>query len=82
MQEEIRIGQAGPSSSTHTEEEEGLALASKEKGKKKRKGGKKNIDFLKVKCFQVLVSQDGSLCITVSREKEEEATDSSFNNSG
>jgi hypothetical protein len=29
-----------------------LALAGKEKGKKKRKGGKKNIDFSKVKCFQ------------------------------
>jgi hypothetical protein len=52
VQEEIRIGQAGPSSSTHTEEEEGLVLTGKEKGKKKRKGGKKNIDFSKVKCFQ------------------------------
>ena len=52
MQEEIRIGQARPSSSTHVEEEEGLALAGKAKGKKKRKGGKKNIDFSKVKCFQ------------------------------
>jgi hypothetical protein len=52
VQEEIRIGQAGPSSSTHTEEEEGLALTGKAKGKKKRKGGKKNIDFSKVKCFQ------------------------------
>jgi hypothetical protein len=29
-----------------------LALADKAKGKKKRKGGKKNIDFSKVKCFQ------------------------------
>jgi hypothetical protein len=52
VQEEIRIGQAGPSSSTHAEEEEGLALAGKAKGKKKKKGGKKNIDFSKVKCFQ------------------------------
>jgi hypothetical protein len=33
--------------------EEGLALASNGKGKeKKNKGGKKNIDFSKVKCFQ------------------------------
>jgi hypothetical protein len=52
VQEEIRIGQAGPSSSTHTEEKEGLALTGKAKGKKKRKGGKKNSDFSKVKCFQ------------------------------
>ena len=51
VQDEIRIGQAGPSSSTHAEEEEGLALAAKAKGKKKKKGGKKNIDFSKVKCF-------------------------------
>jgi hypothetical protein len=34
-------------------DEEGLALASKGKDKqKKKKGGKKNIDFSKVKCFQ------------------------------
>jgi hypothetical protein len=52
VQEEIRIGQAGPSSSTHVEEEEGLALTNKAKGKNKRKGGKKSIDFSKVKCFQ------------------------------
>jgi hypothetical protein len=51
VQKEIRIGQAGPSSSTHAEEEEGLALAGKAKGKKKRKYGKKNIDFSKVKRF-------------------------------
>jgi hypothetical protein len=51
VQEEIRIGQVGPSSSTHAEEEEGLALAGKAKGKKKKKGGKKNINFSKVKCF-------------------------------
>jgi hypothetical protein len=51
VQGEIRIGQAGPSSSTHAEEEEGLALVGKAKGKKKRKCGKKNIDFSKVKCF-------------------------------
>jgi hypothetical protein len=52
VHEEIRIGQAGLSSSTLLEEEEGLALAGKAKGKKKKKGGKKNIDFSKVKCFQ------------------------------
>jgi hypothetical protein len=52
VQEEIRICQARPSSSTHTEEEEGLALTGKTKGKKKRKGGKKNINFSKVKFFQ------------------------------
>jgi hypothetical protein len=51
VQEEIRIGQAGPSFSTHAEEEEGLALAGKAKGKKKRKGGKKTIDFSKFECF-------------------------------
>jgi hypothetical protein len=51
LQEEIRIGQARPSSSTHVEEEEELALAGKAKGKKKKKCGKKNIDFSKVKCF-------------------------------
>jgi len=51
VQEEIRIGQARPSSSTHIEEEEGLALTGKAKGKKDRKG-KKNIDFSKFKCFQ------------------------------
>ena len=51
MQEEIRIGQVGPSSSTHTKEEEGLALTGKAKGKKKRKGGKKNIDFSKFEFF-------------------------------
>jgi hypothetical protein len=34
-------------------DEEGLALASKGKGKhKKKKDGKKNIEFSKVKCFQ------------------------------
>jgi hypothetical protein len=33
-------------------DEEGLALASKGKGKMEKKGGKKkNIDFFKVKCF-------------------------------
>ena len=52
MQEEIIFGQAGPSSSTHVEEEKGLALVGKAKGKKKKKGGKKNIDFSKFKCFQ------------------------------
>jgi hypothetical protein len=51
VQEEIRIGQVGPSSSTHAEEEEGLALAGKAKGKKKKKGRKKNINFSKFKCF-------------------------------
>jgi hypothetical protein len=34
-------------------DEESLALASKGKGKEKKKGGKKkDIDFSKVKCFQ------------------------------
>jgi hypothetical protein len=51
VQDEIKIAQARPSSPTHAEEEEGLALASKAKGKKKKKGGKKNINFSKVKCF-------------------------------
>jgi hypothetical protein len=46
VQEEIRLGQLGSSSSPHIVDEEGLALASKGKGKeKKKKGGKKNIDF-------------------------------------
>jgi hypothetical protein len=80
VQEEIRIGQAGPSSSTHTEEEEGLALTGKAKGKKKRKGGKKNIDFSKVKCFHChKMGHFASQCL---REKEEEATDGSFSSSG
>jgi hypothetical protein len=51
VQEEIIIGQARPSSSTHVEEEEGLALEGKAKGKKKTKGGKKNTKFSKFKCF-------------------------------
>jgi hypothetical protein len=50
VQEEIRLGQSGSSSSPHIVDEEGLALASNDKEKKK-KGGK-NIDFSKVKCFQ------------------------------
>ena len=33
-------------------DEEGLALASEGKGKKKKGGKKKNTDFSKVKCFQ------------------------------
>jgi hypothetical protein len=50
VQEEIRLGKSSRSSSSpHIVDEEGLALASK--GKKK-KGGKKDIDFSKVKCFQ------------------------------
>jgi hypothetical protein len=53
VQEEIILGQWRSSSSPHIVDEEGLALASKGKGKeKKKKGGKKNIDFSKVKCFQ------------------------------
>jgi hypothetical protein len=53
VQEEIRLGQSsGSSSSPHIVDEEGLALASKGKGKKKKGGKKKNIDFSKVKCFQ------------------------------
>ena len=54
VQEEIKLGQSsGSSSSPHIVDEEGLALASKGKGKqKKKKGGKKNIDFSKVKCFK------------------------------
>jgi hypothetical protein len=68
VQEEIRIGQAGPSSSTHVKEEEGLALASKAKDKKKRKGGKKNIDFSKVKCFQ-RHTRWGTLHHSVQRER-------------
>jgi hypothetical protein len=52
VQEEIRLGHSsGSSSSPHVVDKEGLALASKGKGKKK-KGGKKDIDFSKVKCFQ------------------------------
>jgi hypothetical protein len=53
VQEEIRLGQSGSSSSPIIMDEEGLALASKGKGKEEKKGGKKkNIDFSKVKCFQ------------------------------
>jgi hypothetical protein len=51
VQEEIRLGESGSSSSPRIVDEEGLALASKAKGKTKKKGGKKNIDFSKVKCF-------------------------------
>jgi hypothetical protein len=52
VQEEIRLGQSGSSSSPVIVDEESLALASKGKGKEKKKGGKKtNIDFSKVKCF-------------------------------
>ena len=59
-----------------------MAPVSKGKGKqKKKKGVKKNIDFSKVKSF--LVSQDGTLFLTVSREEEEEpTTNGSFNKSG
>jgi hypothetical protein len=53
VQEEIRLGQSsGSSSSPYIVDEEGLALASKGKGKKKKGGKKKNIDFSIVKCFQ------------------------------
>ena len=52
LQEEIRLGQSRSSSSPLVDEE-GLALVSKGKGKqKKKKGGNKNIDFSKIKCFQ------------------------------
>jgi hypothetical protein len=51
VQEEIGLGQSESSSPPHNVNEEGLALASKGK-EKKEKGGKKNIDFSKVKCFQ------------------------------
>jgi hypothetical protein len=52
VQEEIILGQSR-SSSPQVVDEEGLALASKGKGKTKKKGGKKkNIDFTKVKCSQ------------------------------
>jgi hypothetical protein len=53
VQEEIRLGQSGGSSSSpQIVDEEGLALASKGKGKAKKKGGKKkDIDFSKVNCF-------------------------------
>jgi hypothetical protein len=52
VQEEIWLGQLGGSSSSpQIVDEEGLALASKGKGKAKKKGGKKKgIDFSKVKC--------------------------------
>jgi hypothetical protein len=59
VQEEICPSQKGGSSTTsQVVDEEALALASKGKGKSKKKGsrsgagGKKNIDFFKVKCFQ------------------------------
>jgi hypothetical protein len=52
LQEEIRLGQSRSSSSPLVDEE-GLALVSKGKGKKKKGGKKKNIDFSKVKCFSV-----------------------------
>jgi hypothetical protein len=53
VQEEIRLGHSSRSSSSpHILDEEGLALASKGKGKKKKGGKKKDIDFSKVKCFQ------------------------------
>jgi hypothetical protein len=52
VQEEVIIGQSGSSFSPHIVDEEGLALARKNKGKTKKKGGKqKNIDFSKIKCF-------------------------------
>ena len=52
VQEEIRMGQGLGSSSSAQKivDEEALSLARKGKAKKK-KGGKKNIDMSKVKCF-------------------------------
>ena len=54
VQEEICMGQVSGSSNSAPQivDEEVLAVASNGKGKvKKKKGGKKNIDMLKVKCF-------------------------------
>jgi hypothetical protein len=53
VQEEIKLGPSGSSSSPRIVDDEGLSLASKGKDKAKKKGGKKkDIDFSKVKCFQ------------------------------
>ena len=54
VQEETCMGQGSGSSSSAPQivDEEALALARKSKGKaKKNKGGKKNLDMSKVKCF-------------------------------
>ena len=54
VQEETRMGQGSGLSSSAPQivDEEALALTGKSKGKeKKKKGGKKNLDMSKVKCF-------------------------------
>jgi hypothetical protein len=50
LQEEIRIGQARPSSSTHRGGRRSSPYTQRKE--EEEKGGKKNIDFSKVKCFQ------------------------------
>ena len=54
VREETRMGQGSGSSNSapHIVDEEALALKGKSKGKEKRKkGGNKNLDMSKVKCF-------------------------------
>ena len=54
VQEETCMGKGSSSSSSALQivDEEDLSLAGKRKGKeKKKKGGKKNLDMSKVKCF-------------------------------
>ena len=68
VQEETRMDQGSGSSSSAPQivDEEALALTRKSKGKAKRKkGGKKNLDVSKVKCF---ICQ----CLPVPRQEEEE----------
>ena len=53
VQEETHLGQGSGSSSSASQvmDEEVLSLKGKSKGKAKKKGGKKNNDMSKVKCF-------------------------------
>jgi hypothetical protein len=81
VQEEIRLGQSSRSSSSpQIVDEEGLALVSKGNVKQNKKKGEKNILLFKSQMFPM--SQDGTLCLTVSREEEEPTIDGSFNSSG
>jgi hypothetical protein len=73
VQEEIKLGQYSRSSSSpQIVNEEGLALASKGKDKqKKNKGGKKNIDFSKVKCFQChMMGHFASQCLEKNKKNQ------------
>ena len=73
VQEETHMGQGSGSSSSAPQivDEKALALIGKSKGKaKKKKGGKKNLDMSKVKCF--ICHKQGHFCLPVPRQEEEE----------